>query len=255
MADRRTKIGIKQVIQLEWLEKTLDLLKVGLTEKQIREELVLYLQKNRKVKKREIKSSQTRDFVIINLMKIWINPDKVLTEYRNSVLEFSFKEKAMAFHWAMISSTYPFWYNIAHYMGRLFNLQEEITKKQIVTRLKEQYGDRQTISRYADYVINSFVEWGVIKQIQNKGIYSKAENEVISNPQIAVILLESILNASSKESFEFYSLLNSPALFPYKLPDINLYQIESNSNRIIVNHSGGGNYFLSLNLRRTLFHK
>ena len=102
------------------------------------------------------------------------NPDKEIKQFRDVALvhanKISVKER-MPLHWAMISAAYPFWAGVAKHVGRLLNLQDQITKKQIIQRLKEQYGDRQTISRYARYVIRSFVAWGVLNDTHAKGVY------------------------------------------------------------------------------------
>ena len=62
-------------------------------------------------------------------------------------------------HSAILSAAYPFWFNVATQTGRLLKLQEQITQHQIFNRLKEQYGDRETVSRNARYTIRSFVAW------------------------------------------------------------------------------------------------
>jgi hypothetical protein len=247
MTNRYSKIGIKQAIHLEWLDKMLSLLEMGLTKKQIKEELNLYLQKKRNsADEKKFYSQQTKDFVISNLMKVWLIPDKELFRFRNSLLNLKKQDRSLPIHWAMISSAYPFWYFVAYYTGRLFNLQNEISKKQIVIRLKEQYGDRETISRYTDYVLKSFLEWGVLKEKEKKSVYIVGNRQEIFNPQIIVLLLESVLNCYFQKQIDYYSLLNNPALFAFKLSDVSLYQIEKFSPRIAIDYFGNSRYFLSL---------
>ncbi|HOO33675.1 MAG TPA: hypothetical protein PLB99_11130 [Thermotogota bacterium] len=247
MTNRYKKIGIKQAIHLDWLEKTLNLLEMGLDLEEIRGELKRYLQKKRfVVDKTKFYSKQTQNFVISNLLKTWVIPDKDLFNFRNALLDLQKKENSLAIHWAMISSAYPFWHFVAYYTGRLFKLQNEVSKKQILIRLKEQYGDRETISRYTDYVLKSFLEWGVLKEVDVNGVYIIGNQQEIAQPQTVVCLLESVLNCYHKKQFDYNSLLDSPSLFHFKYPDINLDQIEKYSNRIEINYFGNSRYFISL---------
>jgi hypothetical protein len=127
---------------------------------------------------------------------------------------------AIAVHWAMISAVYPFWFNVAKQTGRLLSLQEQITSAQIISRLKEQYGDRQTVSRYARFVISSFVAWGVLKDLADKGCYEKSNSIIITNQKLVVLLIESALHASPEGNGVLNLLLKNPAFFPFQIPVI-----------------------------------
>ena len=149
MASRHDIIGIKQVLRYEWLQKTANLMLAGLDAKLIRQELHEFLAKRKGDGSEGERSDQTRTFVVNNLMKIWVSPDHELVAFRNACLASLGEYPAMglALHWAMISAAYPFWFNLARQTGRLLNLQQQVTQAQIINRLKEHYGDRQTVSR------------------------------------------------------------------------------------------------------------
>ena len=168
---RHESIGIKQVIRFEWMQKTANLLMAGLDAKTIRQELHEFLADRKGNGSEGTRSNQTRTFVVNNLMKIWVSPDPELIPFRDALLAFLRKNPSMALavHWGMISVVYPFWFNVARQIGRLLTLQDQLTQTQIINRLKEQYGDRQTVSRYARFVIRSFVAWEVLKDSQIKG--------------------------------------------------------------------------------------
>ena len=114
----------------------------------------------------------------------------------------------MAVHWGMISAVYPFWFNVVRQIGRLLALQDQVTQTQIINRLKEQYGDRQTGSRYARFVIRSFVALGVLKDSKAKGCYEKAAPVSIADANLA------IPEAKSASGL----LLNNPAFSPFQHP-------------------------------------
>ena len=123
----------------------------------------------------------------------------------------------------MISAAYPFWFNTARQTGRLLNLQTQVTQAQIVSRLKEQYGDRQTVSRYARFVVRSFVDWGTLKDgpINKRmatGCYEKAKPLTVATHEVAALLLHAALLASPEGKAPLGMLLGSPAFFPFYLP-------------------------------------
>ena len=222
MDKRHESIGIKQILRYEWLEKTVNMLLAGLDEKTIRQELHEFLAMRKGNGSEEDRSSQTRAFVVSNLMKTWVSPVPELINFRDSALALIRQQPdvAIAVHWAMISAVYPFWFNVAKQTGRLLSLQEQITSAQIISRLKEQYGDRQTVSRYARFVISSFVAWGILKDLADKGCYEKSNPIIIIDQKQVVLLLESALHASPEGNGVLNLLLKNPAFFPFQIPVI-----------------------------------
>ncbi|MCR5219998.1 MAG: hypothetical protein K6E31_03255 [bacterium] len=220
MGKRHEVIGIRQTIRFEWMQKTVNLLLAGLDVKSIRRELHEFLADKRGNGSEGKRSELTRTFVVDNLMRIWGSPVLELISFRDALLAFLRKSPSMdlAIHWGMVSAAYPFWFNVAQQTGRLLALQEQVTHAQIINRLKEQYGDRQTVSRFAQFVIRSFVAWGVLKDSQTKGCYEKTAPVNIADPALAALLFESVLLALSEGKSERDVLLNHPALFPFNLP-------------------------------------
>lgn len=218
MGKRHDVIGIKQAIRYEWMQKTTNLLLAGLDAKMIRQELHEFISESKGNSVEGKYSNQTRTFVVNNLMKIWVSPDPELVGFRGTALELLREHPSMApsIHWAMISAVYPFWFNVARQAGRLLNLQDQVTQTQIINRIKEQYGDRSTVSRYARFVIRSFVEWGVLKDSKRKGCYEKAMSIIVPNQSLAILLFESALNAIPEGTEVLGLLLNDPAFFPFQ---------------------------------------
>ena len=220
MAKRHEALGIKQVIRFDWMQKAANLLLAGLDAKTIRQELHEFLADRKGNGSAGERSDQTRTFVVNNLMNIWVSPAPELVPFRDASLEFLRKNPSMALaaHWGMISAVYPFWFNVARQTGRLLALQDQATQTQIINRLKEQYGDRQTVSRYAQFVIRSFVAWGALKDSEAKGCYEKAVPVSIAEPNLAILMIESALLATPEAKSALGLLLNNPAFFPFQLP-------------------------------------
>lgn len=220
MSKRHDSIGVKQVIPYEWMRKSAYLMLAGMAARDIRQELHGALAAQGKHVERGERSTWTRTFLVNNLMAIWPSPAAELTSFRDRALHSlrDHRDQELAIHWAMISAVYPFWFNTARQMGRLFNLQAQITQAQIVSRLKEQYGDRQTVSRYARFVVRSFVNWGVVKDATTTGCYQKAQPMSVASRELTALLLEAALLATPEGKAPVNVLLGNPAFFPFYLP-------------------------------------
>ncbi len=245
---RHEAIGIKQAIRFEWMQKATNLLLAGLDTKTIRHELHEYLAEIKSSGIKAKRGDTSRTQVVNMLMNIWGSPDSELVHYRNASLMILREHPSMALpvHWGMISAVYPFWFNVARQTGRLLALQDQVTQMQITNRLKEQYGDRQTVSRYTRYVIRSFIAWGILKDSKTKGCYEKPASMHIIQPELAILMLESALLTIPEGKSILNMLLNNPAFFPFQLPVITGGLVSQLSNRIEVVHVGFDDISLSL---------
>ena len=240
MGKRHKAIGIKQAIRFEWMQKAAHLLLAGLDAKTIRQELHEFLAHRKGNGSEGEHSDQTRTFAVNNLMKIWVSPDPGLIPFRDASLAFLRERPSMslAVHWGMISAVYPFWFNVARQTGRLLALQDQVTQTQIINRLKEQYGDRQTVSRYARFVIRSFVAWGALKDSEAKGCYEKLAPVSVADSDLVILMFESALHATPEAKGALRLLLNNPAFFPFQLPVMTFNFVMGRSDRIIVEKYG-----------------
>lgn len=236
MGKRHQAIGIKQVIRYEWMQKSADLLLVGLDAKSIRQELHEFLTDRKGSGSNGERSKQTRSFVVSNLMNIWVSPAPELVAFRDSALVLLRTHPSMelAIHWGMISAAYPFWFNVAWQTGRLLTLQDQVTQTQIVHRLKEQYGDRSTVSRYARFVIRSFVAWRILKDAAAKGCYERSTPISMVDQSLVMLMFEAALHTTPEGRGVLSLLLKHPAFFPFHLSVITGAFIDQHSDRIDV---------------------
>jgi hypothetical protein len=248
MDNRHEAIGIKQAIRFEWMQKAANLLLAGLDAKTIRQELHEFLSVKKGNGSEGERSDQTRTFVVSNLMRIWVSPYPELIPFRDDSLKYLRENPSMALavHWGMISAVYPFWFNVARQTGRLLALQGKVTQMQIINRLKEQYGDRQTVSRYARFVIRSLVVWGALKDSEAKGCYEKAAPVSIAEPNLAILMFESALLATPEAKSALRLLQNNPAFFPFQLPVMPGDFVSQRNDRIDVDRYGLDDELLKL---------
>jgi hypothetical protein len=137
-------------------------------------------------------------------------------------------------HWAMISSVYPFWFNMSYVFGSLFKLQDQIKRSQVMSRTYEILRERNTIERCSRYVIRSFVSWDIIKDKERSGCYEKGKSITVSDISLASILIESVLKAVPEQRMALSSILDCPALFLFKMPSITGSQIVQANRKLSV---------------------
>ena len=189
--NRHDKIGIKQTIQRHWMDRVLRMLLAGLSETEIRNDLIEYLATQKQSGGIGERGDKTYR-IAIGMLGSWFSPLKELSEFRDESLEMAriLPEKMiLPLHWAVISASYPFWFKVAEQVGRLLNLQDQVTQLQIFGRLKELYGDRETVARNARYTVRSFVAWQVLKDSLTKGSYKPGQVFTVANQKLGNIIV------------------------------------------------------------------
>lgn len=248
MGKRHEGIAIKQVIRIEWMQKAANLMLAGLDAKTIRQEMHEFLSDRKGNGSDGERGGTSRTQVVNMLMMIWVSPDTDLVPFRDASLAFLREHPSisLAVHWGMISAVYPFWFNVARQTGRLLALQDQVAQSQIINRVREQYGDRQTVSRYARSVIRSFVAWETLKDSETKGCYEAGVPANMAKSYVAILLFESALHAAPEAKGTLSLLLNSPTFFPFEIPMITGDFISQHTDRIEVVRYGLDDELLKL---------
>lgn len=240
-------IGIKQIIRYEWIEHTFRLLSSGIPKDEIRKELEIYLSEKKGSGETGRRAEYTMSLAVAVLMNTWVTPKQNLLSYRDKWLCYAEKQPFHQIgHWSMLSATYPFWFNICYICGSLFKLQDQITKSQVMNRIYEVLGERNTVERCSRYVIRSLVSWGIIKDVNTKGAYEKGNVIAINDMYLISLLLESALYAIPDKKFQLSALLNCPSFFNFRFPVISGSQISRLNKNIKVEQYSLDNEYLSL---------
>ena len=237
---RHEKLGIKQTIRIDWMNRVVQMLLAGMSESEIREDLNEFLSTQKQsggIGKRGKKTYS----MAISILSSWFPKDKELQNFCEKALDlakFLQPSEWLPLHWAVVSASYPFWFNVAKQVGRILNLQDKISQRQIFDRLKEQYGDRETVARNGRYAVRSFVAWNILKDSNSRGCYERTNLYIIKNPDIAILLFESALHATPDGHSALGFLTNSPGFFPFQIPLLTGDYIAQNCERIdVVHHS------------------
>ena len=82
-------------------------------------------------------------------------------------------------HWCMCMAVYPFFGTVADAVGRLLRLQGTASAAQVQRRLRERYGERETVARAARRILRAYIDWGVLQETEEKGLYRGASTHVV----------------------------------------------------------------------------
>ena len=237
--DRYRQIGFSsQRIRYIWLEKTAQMCLAGMSVPDIAREIRSMLSA---LSSGGSTKRSSREKAVTILMKIWVTPYKELVDFRDAglkLLSIVPREDRVALHWGMIMAAYPFWASVASEVGRLIRLQTTVAAQQVRRRLIEQYGDRELVVRATRNVVRSFVDWGVLKETSEKGVYTSGFSLAIAHVELIAWLAEAFLHAQPNGSAALRTVLDSTSLFPFRLSPISADRLVAASNRIDVLRHG-----------------
>lgn len=251
MKNRKSQIGFSsQRIRYQWMVKVSNLYLAGMKADEAKTAILEYLAQWLAHNGSTARSS--RDKAATILLRTWITPDEDLCEFRNDGAELLKSlpvEDRLAVHWGMIMATYPFWGMVADSVGRLLKLQTSIETAQIRRRMKEQYGDRELVSRASRNVVGSFTEWGVLELMNRRGLYSQTRQRLLKEPALVAWVAEASLRSYERDAVPLRELINSPNLFPFAPKKMHADHLVSFSTRLDVLRLGLDDNFILLKNR------
>jgi len=96
-------------------------------------------------------------------------------------------------------------------------LQGTASAAQVQRRVKEKYGERDTVSRAARRVLRTFVDWGVLAERSTAGVYVPGQVLAATNDKLAVWLMEAVLHTIPNNTSPLQAVIDAPSLFPLTL--------------------------------------
>lgn len=249
MNSHTNQIGFSQRVRLEWLEITANLVLAGNDKSAINEALQDLLKD--KVSIGGEAERGNREKIITILMKVWLNTPHELEALRVDGLELLKRiprTDRIAVHWGMVMAVYPFWASVANHVGRFLKLQGSATAAHVQRRIREQYGERETVSRAARRVLRSFIDWGVLSEIGTKGVYSQGLSVSIEDPQIASWLIEASLHTRANRCAPLKDLVESTGLFPFRIKHLAAESLLATTPRLDLLRHGLDNELVMLRM-------
>lgn len=209
-------IGFSQRIQLEWLERTASLVLAGNSRDEIRTVLRDLLAEKLSVGANP--KAGNREKAISILLRIWVSVPEHLVPLRAAGLHLIDELPAsqhLPIHWGMSAANYPFFGGVAEATGRLLRLQGTVAAAQVQRRVREQYGERETVARATRRVLRCFIDWCVLQETDEKGVYAATTKHRITEKTVSAWLVEAFMHASAQNITALKGVVQSPMLFPF----------------------------------------
>ena len=216
--DRFTQIGFSQRIRLQWLEQTANLVLAGTPRQTVLDALQVLLHDKLSVGRHAERGNREKAITI--LMQIWVTVPSELSCLRDvglALLQLLPPDEHIAVHWGMTMAVYPFFGSVAGSVGRLLRLQGTAAAAQVQRRVREKYGERDTVSRAARRVLRTFVDWGVLAESSTAGVYVPGQVLAATNDKLAVWLMEAVLHTIPNNTSPLQAVIDAPSLFPLTL--------------------------------------
>jgi len=237
--DRRGQIGFSQRVRLEWLEQTANLVLAG-NDKTAANDILQDLLKD-KVSVGGQAERGNREKIITILLKVWLTVPPKLESLRvegMELLERVPRSDHLAIHWGMVMAVYPFWSGVATQVGRLLRLQGSAAAAHVQRRVREQFGERETVSRAARRVLRSYLDWGVLQETGTKGIYTSGTSLAVDDSRLITWLAEASLHARANGSAPLKDLFDNPNFFPFRIKPIHAESLVAASSRLDILRHG-----------------
>lgn len=222
-------IGFSQRIRLEWLSRTARLLAEGRTDDEIAAALRAVLSDQLSIGRTPERGSREKAITI--LLKIWVRGPEGMMAFREQGLELLRRLPSrihVAVHWAAAMAAYPFLAEVAEITGRLLRLQDEVSSIQVQRRMKERFGERETVVQAARRIQRTFIDWGVIKETNVRGTYVPVAPILVSDGELLAWMAEAALRASCGRMEPIGELRRSLTFFPFDVSGIDVSTLRLN---------------------------
>ena len=209
----RNFVGISFKIRRAWLDSVFDRLAVTNDEAELRHFLDDLL-------KEDLPGKETRAKTSGIILSIWgsVPPRRLpLRDRAVALMPRISGQDRLWLHWGMTALAYPFFRDTTEVVGRLLSLQDDFTTAQVQARIVTTWGDRVTSKRAAQYLLNTLVDWEVLRATKAKGHFLLARKMTSSTLDLQLWLIEALLAANTADEIEAQQLLRLPESFPFAL--------------------------------------
>lgn len=122
-------------------------------------------------------------------------------------------DAAQVLSWGMASATYPFLHEVAATIGRMLKVQPEIKLEQLLRKLSETHGEKETVRRSGRYSLGLVHDLGFVKRTESVGCYVLGPSRRVTPPSIAAWLVRAWFRASGKDGLvDRVAMISTPSL-------------------------------------------
>jgi hypothetical protein len=213
-------VGFDRELKKSWLDLTARLVLAGVTDKELKAELDSSLE-GELSDNGCVRGAKGKTITV--LMKLWGKVPANAQALRDEAIKIMALSPAdsLLLHWGLAMAVYPYFYDAVENVGRLASLQGSFSVSQLQRRMREKYGERETVSRAVNRLVQSLLEWGVIEELAEKRTFKTVQAVTVLDANISAWVLEASLIASGNKSGPVDGLIKSQALFPCKFNMLN----------------------------------
>jgi hypothetical protein len=216
LALTRTRLGFDRKVRFGWLDATVLGLSLG-------DDLPALRRRLRNVLAQELSDSGPGGAIgktITVLTRVWAAPTPALRPMRDEALRLFGTvsgDESLWLHWGMVLATHPFALDLATHTGRLLALQGDVSLGEIHRRMVEHWGQNSTLDRAVARMLSNFVDWGVLRSGERRGLYTRTPARPPPSPAVQVWMIEALLRAQGVPCASLGQIQAAPAMFPFAL--------------------------------------
>lgn len=141
-------------------------------------------------------------------------------------------------YWALLTSTYPVFYDTCHAIGVLNNYRDTVSLLQAREQVYEKWGARNIIHQAVKKVFQTLKDFNVLEPTEHPGQF-KVNRFTVDDPQNVIALVGSVLTASENSYMTWESVVSSPALFPFRIEHVTQADLAA-SEHLLLERMGDG---------------
>ena len=122
------------------------------------------------------------------------------------------KKTSTVLSWGMAIATYPFLIDVAATLGRMLRVQSEVKLEQLLRKLTETHGEKETVRRSGRYSLSLIQDMGFVER-SSPGCYRLLPPVTIQDAAISSWLMRAWFRATGQvESVDRVALSSNPGL-------------------------------------------
>ena len=217
---KKQTIGFDRELQLAWLDLTAGLVQQELDLPTIRDQLLDRLAE-------EVPGREARRKTVTLLTRLWVRvpaDQEALQREALALLPDVLPQDRLWLHWGMAILAYPFFYDVVATVGRLLKLHGDVDSLQVRRRMREGWGQRTTLDRAVQRVLQTLVSWDTLQPIApDAHTYRPVPPRQTTHPVLALWFIENLIQATRQASGQpdrqlpLAELIRSPAIFPFDI--------------------------------------
>lgn len=130
-------------------------------------------------------------------------------------------EKARVLSWGLASACYPFLQDVAATIGRMLRVQPEMKLEQLLRKLTESFGEKETVRRSGRYSLGLIQDLGFVHRTQKAGCYAANPLTRVVDPDVASWFIKTWFFASGTNGpIDRVALTNHPSLCFFDAPEL-----------------------------------